>query len=209
MRRSLPGPARVSEDDAAVLESRYGVAARPGAVEKINRHLALLAKWNRAVPLVGRLSALEILERGFFESFWAAASLPRDGRVADAGSGAGFPGLAMKLHRPDLRMTLIESNLKKVLFLREAAAVMGLEAAIVHGAAEDFEWESVDIAVSRGLRPSPALVAAWRAAGVAVLLLHGEKGAPGPAGFRVVESRPQPASRLRRATLYAPPGRFT
>ena len=64
----------------------------------------------------------------FLEAFWAAQNfLPDKTPLGDVGSGAGFPGLAMKLYRPSLQVTLIEKSYKKVVFLREVSGKLGLE----------------------------------------------------------------------------------
>jgi len=63
---------------------------------------------------------LEILYRHFCESMYAAGAVPLEtGRLADVGSGGGFPGLPLKILRPDLQVFLVESNVKKATFLAE------------------------------------------------------------------------------------------
>ncbi len=198
-------PRRLDRAEAARLGDLFGVSPGPDALAKIDRYFELLARWNRAVPLVGRPSAEEAVERGFFEAFWASALLPRSAAAADVGSGAGFPGLAIKLFRPDLEITLIDSHLKKVLFLREAARAMELRVEALHLAGEDFAWETVAFAMMRGLKPSGRLLRRLEGAGVGLLLLHGRETVPELARFRIVESRLQPGSVQRRATLFAPP----
>jgi 16S rRNA (guanine(527)-N(7))-methyltransferase RsmG len=75
---------------------------------------------------------LEVLYRHFCESMYAAAAVPlKTGRLADVGSGGGFPGLALKIACPELQVVLIESNVKKATFLAEVVRELGFSDARV------------------------------------------------------------------------------
>ena len=105
----------------------FGVSMTDAQLEAIRRYLALLLRWNQAVSLTSLTDPAEILVRHFGESMFAAKFLGiPDGRLADVGSGAGFPGLALKVACPDLRIILIESNSKKAAFLSEVKRALGL-----------------------------------------------------------------------------------
>jgi 16S rRNA (guanine527-N7)-methyltransferase len=89
--------------------------------------MGMLLKWNEAVNLTAIRDPLEILYRHFCESMFAASVVPLDnGRLADVGSGGGFPGLPLKLLRPELEVFLVESNVKKATFLAEVIRDLGL-----------------------------------------------------------------------------------
>jgi 16S rRNA (guanine527-N7)-methyltransferase len=89
-------------------------------VLQIQQYIELLLLWNTKVNLTAIRNPLEILYRHFCESMFAAGALPLEtGRLADVGSGGGFPGLPLKIIRPGLRVFLVESNLKKATFLTE------------------------------------------------------------------------------------------
>jgi 16S rRNA (guanine527-N7)-methyltransferase len=91
-----------------------------------------LLTWNEKVNLTAIRDPLEILYRHFCESMYAAEAIPlKDGRLADVGSGAGFPGLPLKLMRPELQVFLVESNIKKITFLAEVIRELGLSGAQV------------------------------------------------------------------------------
>jgi 16S rRNA (guanine527-N7)-methyltransferase len=89
-------------------------------VLKIQQYLRILLIWNEKLNLTAIRAPLEILYRHFCESMYAAVAAPvENGRLADVGSGGGFPGLPLKIMRPNLQVFLIETNLKKATFLAE------------------------------------------------------------------------------------------
>jgi len=94
---------------------------------QIQQYMKILLAWNDKVSLTAIRNPLEILYRHFCESMFAGASVPvENGRLADVGSGGGFPGLPLKILRPGLQVFLIESNLKKATFLAEVVRELGL-----------------------------------------------------------------------------------
>lgn len=101
-------------------------------VLQIQQYIKILLTWNDKVNLTAIRDPLEILYRHFCESMFAAFSVPLEaGRLADAGSGGGFPGLALKIARPRLKVFLVEANLKKATFLAEVIRELGLRDAQV------------------------------------------------------------------------------
>src|SRR6266852_7554863 len=101
-------------------------------VEQIQQYTKILLTWNDKVNLTAIRDPLEILYRHFCESMFAGISVPIErGRLADVGSGGGFPGLPLKILRPGLQVFLIESNLKKATFLTEVIRELGLRDAQV------------------------------------------------------------------------------
>jgi 16S rRNA (guanine527-N7)-methyltransferase len=107
-------------------------------------YLDLLLKWNAKINLTAIRSPEEIVTRHFGESFFAARHLlskeNQPGSAIDLGSGAGFPGLPMKIWSPSLAITLIESNGKKATFLREVCRTLHLSGVeVVSKRAEDVE----------------------------------------------------------------------
>jgi len=101
-------------------------------VLQIQQYIKILLTWNEKVNLTAIRDPLEILYRHFCESMYAAEAIPlKNGRLADVGSGGGFPGLALKIMRPDLQVFLVESNIRKVTFLAEVIRELGLKGAQV------------------------------------------------------------------------------
>jgi 16S rRNA (guanine527-N7)-methyltransferase len=94
----------------------------------IQRYVDLLSKWNEKINLTAIRDPLEILYRHFCESMFAAVGVPLErGRLADVGSGGGFPGIPLKIIRPELEVFLVESNVKKATFLAETIRELELE----------------------------------------------------------------------------------
>ncbi len=199
--------ADLQEEEFDRLEALFGLRLEPLVRESTRAYIRLLLKWNQAINLTGPLGAVELLERCFFESFWACQELPERVVVADAGSGAGFPGLPMALFRPDLKVTLIEPNQKKTVFLKEVVRRLGVPVLVHPGRAEAYpDWGVTTLAVMRALKPSAELLSIFRDRGVGLLLLHGRETTPELGILRLVKSLAQPGSRERRLSLFAPPG---
>jgi len=121
----------------------------------IAKYLDLLKKWNETVPLTSIEGDAEMVARHFGESIFVASLLPIEGgRLADVGSGAGFPGLPLKIAFPELRVTLIEPNVKKCAFLREVRATLGLTGVeVIRSRYEDYSAtpDSFDFVSARAL----------------------------------------------------------
>jgi len=99
-------------------------------ISQLSLYLDLLLRWNARTNLTAIREPEAIVTRHFGESLFAARiltpRLPKGVTLLDFGSGAGFPGLPIQLYRPDLRVTLAESQNKKATFLREAVRTLGL-----------------------------------------------------------------------------------
>lgn len=105
----------------------YGILLEPGVVQKIRSYTALLIKWNRMISLTTVTDPIEILKFHFGESIFAASQVDFvESRLADVGSGAGFPGIPLAMTVPSLDVTLIESNSKKCVFLSEVVRELRL-----------------------------------------------------------------------------------
>lgn len=122
-------------------------------IEAFLRYLTELKKWNRAYNLTGLKSDEDIVIKHFLDSLLFLKVLPSDIRsAADIGSGAGFPGLPMKIMRPELTMVLIEPSQKKALFLdhmRRTLGLTGLE--IINSRIEDVKGLLVSAVLTRAL----------------------------------------------------------
>jgi 16S rRNA (guanine527-N7)-methyltransferase len=120
MSTSVPAPLT----DEAILSAlaEFKITATYKQVQQIQQYIAILLKWNDKINLTAIRDPREILYRHFCECMYATVAVPvENGRLADVGSGGGFPGLPIKILRPDLQVFLIESNIKKATFLAEVA----------------------------------------------------------------------------------------
>src|SRR6266436_4314229 len=148
-------PSSLSTDviDRALREFR--VQPTPEQISAIQRYMAMLLAWNEKVNLTAIRDPLEVLYRHFCESMYAAAAVPlQAGRLADVGSGGGFPGLPLKIARPELQVFLIESNVKKATFLAEVVRELELtDARVLVSRYEELDEEitPVDFVCSRAL----------------------------------------------------------
>jgi len=95
------------------------VTLPPPALEKLSVYLELLVRWNQRINLTGLREPRRIVRRLFGESLYLANILDLQGWLVDVGSGAGFPGLALKLATPELRVSLVELRHRKAAFLKE------------------------------------------------------------------------------------------
>jgi 16S rRNA (guanine527-N7)-methyltransferase len=98
-------------------------------VNDISTYIDLLLKWNQAINLTAIRRPEEVVRRHFGESLFAACHLlapDAADSVIDVGSGAGFPGVVLKIFAPAIRLTLVESHGKKATFLRELSRTLHL-----------------------------------------------------------------------------------
>jgi 16S rRNA (guanine527-N7)-methyltransferase len=110
----------------------FHVSASDMQVSQIQQYLEMLLTWNDKINLTAIRDPLEILYRHFAESMYAAVRTPLEhGRLADIGSGGGFPGLPLKILCPTLEVFLVESNAKKGTFMAEVIRNIGLNGARV------------------------------------------------------------------------------
>jgi 16S rRNA (guanine527-N7)-methyltransferase len=140
--------------------SRRTAVLSPAQIRPISMYIDLLLRWNDRVNLTAIRAPEEIVTRHFGESIFAARRLfPQPeveagttAHVIDVGSGAGFPGLPVKIWAPHLRLTLIESNQKRATFLREVVRHLGLANVDVFGArAETYLGSRGDVVMFRAV----------------------------------------------------------
>lgn len=137
-------------------------------LNQILTYINMLLRWNARMNLTAVREPEEIVTRHFGESFFAARQLfplgadtpaSKNSQVFDLGSGAGFPGIPIKIWAPQIHLTLIESNGKKATFLREV--VRGLQLANVSveaRRAEDLKQSQADILTLRAVEKFEAIV---------------------------------------------------
>ena len=160
MTTTTPAPPSAAAIERALDE--FQLPSNNEQVLQIQQYIKILLQWNEKVNLTAIRDPLEILYRHFCESMYAAVSVPvESGRLADVGSGGGFPGLPLKIMRPDLRVFLVESNIKKVTFLAEVTRELGLkDVQVLARRYEELgeEMAPLDFVCSRALGEFPSFL---------------------------------------------------
>jgi 16S rRNA (guanine527-N7)-methyltransferase len=115
-------------DEATVgqLLKPFGLSLSTDQIGQLIAYLELLLRWNKKINLTGIREAPSCVRRHFGESLYLGRWVGLNGRLLDIGSGAGFPGLCLKIIFPDLSVTLLEPVAKKRAFLKEVARVCGM-----------------------------------------------------------------------------------
>ena len=106
--------------------AQVGVPLRDEQVKSFTAYLKELNQWRRRINLYSRKDDQEIIVKDFLDSLTIVKYLPLNSSVMDLGSGAGFPGIPVKIVRPDLKLLLLEATRKKVFFLKDVQRVLGL-----------------------------------------------------------------------------------
>ncbi len=157
--------------------------------------LALLEEWNARIDLTAARSAEELVDLMLADALVLGARIEPAARVIDVGTGAGAPGLALALLRPDLRVTLVEPNGKRASFLRTVLGAVVRTDIVLHRArAEAFAGRRAwDVALSRATLPPPAwldLATTLAAPGGSVWLLLTKDAPPEHERARLAETIP-------------------
>ena len=133
--------------------TRYGVELNTKAIEQLGDYYKLLLEWNPRLHLVAPCTPTEFATRHILESLLAVPHLPTGARVVDIGSGAGLPIIPCLIARPDLNVTMIESSIKKSIFLRETLRLVQAqgEAKVINQRFELIDAPEVDYVTCRAL----------------------------------------------------------
>ena len=126
------------------------------------KYASLLQQWNEKMNLTAITDDEGIAVKHFIDSISLLKYYDVKGRVIDIGTGAGFPGVPLKIMRPDIELTLLDSLNKRLVFLDEVCRQIGISAELVHSRAEEGSRkpeyrEKFDLAVSRAVANLPAL----------------------------------------------------
>jgi len=179
----------LSEPEIAAELAAYNVVLPPKGLTQLRTYLELLVRWNRRINLTGLREPRDMVRRLFGESLFLTTVVSFRGWLVDVGSGAGFPGLALKLALPELRITLVEARRKRAVFLQEVARTC--QFANVEVVAERFETL---VQARQGLE-RPAFITT-RAVNINTELLSAFRQALGPGGVLVSQTTREIADRL-------------
>lgn len=141
--------------------SRWGLTniAAP-ALDRLADYGNLLLHWNVRFALTAIRDEAELIERHIMEGVFAAAHHPKALTALDFGSGTGIPGILIALCRPEIHVTLAESQRKKAAFLAEAVRQLRLNTTVHAGRAETLPPASFDAVWMRAVEKTPAMLPA-------------------------------------------------
>ena len=139
--------------------SELGLTLSKEQINQFLRYYELLVEWNEKINLTAITAYEDVLKKHFVDSLslCKAMDVHQELTVIDVGTGAGFPGLALKIAFPNLRMTLLDSLNKRIVFLNQVIEELKLtKIETFHGRAEDFAGkaeyrEGFDLCVSRAV----------------------------------------------------------
>ena len=130
------------------------IDASDDALNKLCEYAKLLKSWNEKMNLTAVTDDFGIATKHFFDSATPLLTGHINGKVIDVGTGAGFPGLVLKILKPEIEITLLDSLKKRLTFLEEVAKTLDISVNLVHARAEDAGHSmrcEFDTAVSRAV----------------------------------------------------------
>lgn len=141
---------KATKDYSLIMEGRI--------LSQLETYYQLLVEWNEKINLTAITDPQGVAVKHFADSlaFYNYYGFPEGASVIDIGTGAGFPGVVLKIVRPDIKLTLLDSLNKRFLFLKELLSQLNLDATFIQGRAEEYgqsidNRESYDFAVSRAV----------------------------------------------------------
>lgn len=143
--------------------AEQGINLSEEMLARFDRYAALLAEWNEKINLTAITAPEEIVRKHFVDSLTLLPCLPEgELRLIDVGTGAGFPGVALAIARPSIRLTLLDSLNKRLVFLQELCGALSIPVTLVHARAEDGGRkpelrEQFDAATARAVAALPTL----------------------------------------------------
>lgn len=140
---------------------RLGILVSRETETRLELLVQTLERWQKAINLIGRATLQDVWVRHVLDSAQLAPLIPPEARsLTDLGSGGGFPGLVLAALRPDLEVTLVDSDARKGAYLAEAGRRMDLPKApkITIGRIEIVESAKADIVTARALAPLSQLL---------------------------------------------------
>jgi len=133
----------------------------PEQLEQISKYIDIMTKWNEKINLTAVRDPEDIVLRHFGEAFFAARTLlePESAlEVMDVGSGAGFPGMPLKLFAPRIKLTLVEAQEKKATFLREVTRALAFGNVSVLAARAETLTVKADLVTLRAVEKFDAVL---------------------------------------------------
>lgn len=126
------------------------------ALKRLEKYADLLVEWNEKINLTAIVDPEGIAVKHFLDCLmiFKYVDIPKGASIIDIGTGAGFPGVVIKIARPDIKLTLMDSLQKRINFLDTLCSELGLDVTTIHSRAEDIkpqQREGYDFAVARAV----------------------------------------------------------
>ncbi len=137
--------------------AEFGLELDAAKLEQFDLYLRWLQEWNKKINLTSITAPPEVVVKHYLDSLTVARLITGPaGKLIDIGTGAGFPGIPLKLVLPELRLTLLDATAKKIEFLRQLCQALEIEVQLVNARAEEAgrdpkHREAYDYAVSRAV----------------------------------------------------------
>ena len=137
--------------------NEFNIEISDNQLEKFDKYMKFLLEWNEKINLTAIVEPDEVKIKHFLDSLTVLKYINDEDKVIDIGTGAGFPGIPLKIMKPDTKITLLDSLNKRINFLNIVIEELGLKnIEAIHGRAEEFARnklyrEKYDIAVSRAV----------------------------------------------------------
>ena len=119
--------------------AEFGLELDKTAIDRLNLYGNLLLEWNEKINLTAITEPEDVLYKHFYDSllFFKAVKVEKNAKIIDVGTGAGFPGMVLKIARPDINLTLLDGLNKRLIFLADVLEKLNLTAELVHSRAEE------------------------------------------------------------------------
>ncbi len=135
-----------------------GISMDNEQISRFDLYYNMLIEWNSKINLTAITEPYDVAVKHFIDSLMILkyVNIPNNAAVIDVGTGAGFPGVPLKIMRPDIKLVLLDSLNKRLIFLQELLDSLGISAELVHSRAEEgsrtsAHREKYDLAVSRAV----------------------------------------------------------
>ena len=139
--------------------NRINIKLNNEQIQKFYTYMNMLIEWNEKINLTAIVEPKEIIIKHFIDSLTIAEYIEDNSKIIDVGTGAGFPGIPLKIYNDGYEVTLLDSLNKRINFLDEVINALDLKKIeTIHGRAEDFAQDNIyrekyDYAVSRAVAP--------------------------------------------------------
>ena len=129
----------INKDLLKSMAADMGIDLSPESLDRFDKYAEMLVETNKTLNLTAITEPDEIVTKHFCDclSLFREVEIPKGAKLIDVGTGAGFPGVVLLIARPDLRITLMDSTNKRLVFVQSVVDALGLKANVVHSRAEE------------------------------------------------------------------------